>query len=270
MISRGELIKKYNVTLDTLRYYEKKKLLIPEHTDLESKKRYYSDTQLHFFYLIQCLKASGLSTKETTEFLKLKEEGPLNSSTKNFLLDRMTVLEEQVKSIHGYLNILNSIVETIDAENNLLEKPVIKTLKKRNIIPLKLDMSLDQFSQKKVMEVESPHLYRQLLNISAFSFSFKNNKLWVDDYILFPVKNTKDAESSTIPEGKYFCAQFKANMKNETDLLKTIEENIIHELSILKEQGLEQDGPVYLISISSIITSKSNKDWIFEIQIPIK
>lgn len=270
MISRGELIKKYNVTLDTLRYYEKKKLLIPEHTDPESKKRYYSDTQLHFFYLIQCLKTSGLSTKETIEFLKIKEECPVNSSTKDFLLDRMKILEEQIQSIHGYLNILNSIVETIDAENNILDKPVIKILKKRNTIPLRLDIGLDQLSQKKVMEVESSHLHRQLLNVSGFSFTFKNNKLWVDDYILFPVKNTKYADSSIISQGKYFCVQFKANIKEEKGLLETIEKNIIHELSLLKEQGLEQDGPVYLISISSIITSQSDEDWIFEIQIPIK
>lgn len=270
MISRGELIKKYNVTLDTLRYYEKKKLLIPEYTDPESKRRYYSDTQLHFFYLIQCLKASGLSTKETTKFLKIKEECPVNSSTKNFLLDRMNILEDQIQSIHGYLNILNSIVETIDAENNLIEKPIIKTLQKRNVISLKLDVSLDNLSQKKIMEIESPQLIRQFLNSSGLTFTFKENKIWADNYFLFPVKNIKGEKSSTISKGRYFCAQFKANMKDEKKLLKTIEENIIHEISLLKKQGLEQNGPIYLISISSTITAKSDKDWIFEIQIPIK
>ena len=66
----GETAKLFNISVQTLRFYEKKGLIAPEYTDPVTKYRYYSPKQFHYIDRIHYLKSLGLSLGEIKEILQ--------------------------------------------------------------------------------------------------------------------------------------------------------------------------------------------------------
>lgn len=68
----GEFSKINQVTVKTLRYYEKEGLLLPEFIDKDTNYRYYSSSQLKTIHSILSLKQAGFSIKEIKSILQGK------------------------------------------------------------------------------------------------------------------------------------------------------------------------------------------------------
>ena len=66
----AEVSKKYNLTADTLRYYDRIGLLKPVKVDDGNKYRYYSYTQFHYIDRIKYLQHLGLSLEEIRTVLQ--------------------------------------------------------------------------------------------------------------------------------------------------------------------------------------------------------
>ena len=64
LFSIGEIATVCGVSVDTLRFYESKKLIKPDYTDKESNYRYYSRENLIRLRIILGLKDAGLSLLE--------------------------------------------------------------------------------------------------------------------------------------------------------------------------------------------------------------
>ena len=91
----------------TLRYYDKKQL-IPSLKRDENGNRLYTDNDIAWIQLINCLKNSGMALKEIKHFMNLCLQGTKTA------LDRKALLEKHKKAIEEKINELNCSLCTIN------------------------------------------------------------------------------------------------------------------------------------------------------------
>jgi DNA-binding transcriptional MerR regulator len=109
--STKELTEKLNLSMHTLRYYEKEGLLPPIERDQHGNRK-YSDLDLERLILIRCMRASGMSIAYIKDYMKLCLEGFSSvSSRKEILLLQKKVLEEQKKELDENLEVINLKLE---------------------------------------------------------------------------------------------------------------------------------------------------------------
>lgn len=79
---------KYDITQDTLRYYEKMGM-IPPVTRNTSGIRDYTEEDLRWVELAKCMRASGLSVEAMVQYVQLYQQGD------ETIIDRLELLQEQ-------------------------------------------------------------------------------------------------------------------------------------------------------------------------------
>ncbi|MGG5315853.1 MerR family transcriptional regulator [Enterococcus sp. AZ072] len=87
----GQVSQKMNISADTLRFYEKMDLIIPNRD--ESGRRTYSAEDLEKLNLVICLLETDLSIKEAQEFLELYDHG------ENTVKQRVDFYSELIRKI---------------------------------------------------------------------------------------------------------------------------------------------------------------------------
>lgn len=103
----SEVSKKYNISQDTLRYYEKVGV-IPYVTRNSSKIRNYGENDIAWLELALCMRSAGLPIEVMIEYLKLYQMGDSTIKERFELLTRQReALLEQKKKIEETLNHLN-------------------------------------------------------------------------------------------------------------------------------------------------------------------
>ena len=88
----GDIAKKMDISTDTLRYYEKEGL-VPFVKRRENGRRYYTDDDLGYFEVIDCMKRAGIPVKEIAVFMEMTIKGD------NTLQDRYDFLETNEKKL---------------------------------------------------------------------------------------------------------------------------------------------------------------------------
>ena len=112
----GEFSSFCNVTIKTLRHYERMKLLVPSEVDEWTHYRYYNVSQLQQLNGILRLKEMGFSLEEVRE---LQEEGTNEPSIKQ-LESKITQTENLLDALHERLSLLKRMadmrtkIETMD------------------------------------------------------------------------------------------------------------------------------------------------------------
>ncbi|MCD2501072.1 MerR family transcriptional regulator [Clostridium sp. NSJ-145] len=108
-----EVSRKYNLTADTLRYYERIGLIPPVNRN-NSGVRDFTEEDCNWVQFIKCMRGAGLSIEVLIEYVKMFQEG--NSTIKarkellieqrNHLADKITEMQETLdrldKKIDGY------------------------------------------------------------------------------------------------------------------------------------------------------------------------
>ncbi len=105
LYSIGEVSKITNLTISTLRYYDKEGLLI----DLKrnSNSRIFDEQALNSLKLIECLKRSGLEIKGIRNYMQLAKLGDAT------LKERYEIILEQEKKINKKIEELNEAYDLI-------------------------------------------------------------------------------------------------------------------------------------------------------------
>lgn len=110
----SEVSKEYNLTQDTLRYYEKIGLLlnVPR---TKNGTRNYDEESCKRIEFIKCMRAAGVEIEALIEYMKLFEQGKSTASARKQLLEeqRKKLLEKQ-KNINATLERLNYKIQLYD------------------------------------------------------------------------------------------------------------------------------------------------------------
>ncbi|WP_413627450.1 MerR family transcriptional regulator [Fructilactobacillus vespulae] len=115
--SIGEVAKNANLTISTIRYYDKEKL-IPNLKKNEAGNRIFTQENLDAIKMIKCLKRSGMPIKEIKIFMKWCENG---DST---LSNRLDMFKELKTSVTKQMDELKETLNTIEFKCNYYSQAV--------------------------------------------------------------------------------------------------------------------------------------------------
>lgn len=102
-----EVVEKYDITPDTLRYYERIKM-IPEVTRTAGGIRDYQESDLQWVELALCMRSAGLPIEAMIEYLQLYQKGDETIPARLELLNnQMEVLKEQRDKIEATMKKLS-------------------------------------------------------------------------------------------------------------------------------------------------------------------
>ena len=118
----AEVSKKYNLTQDTIRYYEKEGL-IPTISRTESGIRNFDEESCNWIEFIKCLRNAGLEIEVLKQYVKLFREGKSTVAKRKELLEkqREKLLQKQ-RSINETLERLNYKINLYDEIENGIRK----------------------------------------------------------------------------------------------------------------------------------------------------
>lgn len=106
-----EVSEKYNISADTLRYYERVKM-IPPVTRTAGGIRDYQEEDLRWVELAICMRNSGLPIETMIDYLALFQQGDETIPARLELLrGQMEILEEQKKNIEETMSRLYYKIE---------------------------------------------------------------------------------------------------------------------------------------------------------------
>lgn len=114
-----EVSKKYGLSADTLRYYERIGLIPPVHRN-SSGNRDYTENDCKWVKFIKCLRSAGLSIEILIEYVDLFQKG---SDT---ILARKELLFEQRKQIAEKINELQDTLKFLDKKIDGYEERMLK------------------------------------------------------------------------------------------------------------------------------------------------
>ena len=116
----SEVSKKFGLSQDTLRYYERIGL-IQEIRKNKSGNRDYSEDDCKWIEFIKCMRSAGLSIETLIEYIELFHIGDETmEARKELLIEQRDVLAEKIKEMNEVLNKLNFKIKGY--ENGLFKK----------------------------------------------------------------------------------------------------------------------------------------------------
>ena len=97
--SVGEVAKKLNLSIDTLRYYEKEKLL-PRIKRDSSGHREFTDSDIEWVFLIKCLRDTDMRISKIRKYVSLLMKGGEESvrERRDLLLEHEAYVKEKIDS----------------------------------------------------------------------------------------------------------------------------------------------------------------------------
>lgn len=115
----SEICKKFDISSDTLRYYEKIGLL-PKISRTKGGIRDYSQNDCNWIEFIKCMRAAGISIEKLVEYVNLFNQG---DST---ILQRKQILIEEREKIIEKLGILQNSLERLNYKIEHYDDLVLK------------------------------------------------------------------------------------------------------------------------------------------------
>lgn len=103
--SIGEFSRKINLSIDTLRYYEKEKLILPKRNEIN--RRVYDESDITWIEFIKRLKQTGMPIKNIQQYAHLRYQGDETIEIRMELLYKQyEILQNQKKEIEEHIEFL--------------------------------------------------------------------------------------------------------------------------------------------------------------------
>ena len=102
----GDISKMYGISQDTLRYYDKAGLL-PFVKKNQAGRRIFTEDDLGYIEVIDCLKRSGIPVKEIAKFMDWCVEGDKTLPQRYaFMVEKEAALERKIQDLQAQLDFL--------------------------------------------------------------------------------------------------------------------------------------------------------------------
>ncbi|WP_338198898.1 MerR family transcriptional regulator [Lactobacillus rizhaonensis] len=109
--SIGQFSELSGFSIDTLRYYERQKLLFPKRD--ENNRRVYSEKDVAWISFISRLKKTGMSIREMQKYAKLRYAGNQTIPERLVLLfNQLDYLHEEEKKIEDNIEFVEQKIKT--------------------------------------------------------------------------------------------------------------------------------------------------------------
>lgn len=124
----GQLARKANVNIETIRFYERRGLL-PEPPRNKSGHRQYSIKDLKRTEFIKCTQSLGFSLKEISDLLSLRaESGKTCGDVKLSVRAKLIDIDEKIERLQRMKEVLQRLETICPGKGPLNECPILETL----------------------------------------------------------------------------------------------------------------------------------------------
>ena len=113
----GEVSKKYDISVDTLRYYEKAGI-IPFITKNESGLREYSEEACRWVLLAKCMRAAGMPVSTLAKYVELFQMGDKT------LFERQQLLIDTKAELEEKKAVLQAAIDRLDMKLGYYEEKI--------------------------------------------------------------------------------------------------------------------------------------------------
>ena len=125
----SEVSKKYGISIDTLRYYEKEGLIPPVRRS-ESGLRDYSEQDCGWVEFIKCMRGAGLSIDTLRQYILLYGKGNRTlQKRKNLLIAERDKLQARIAQMQQTLQRLDYKIESYEERIVACEKELLQKRK---------------------------------------------------------------------------------------------------------------------------------------------
>ena len=252
------------VTIKTLRYYDEQKLLVPVYVDEENGYRYYAAGQMAQLHRIIALKMMGFSIDDIRKIMDGAEEKSFLLEKKQEILKEIAVLTEKLSQVESYLA----------RENMNLSAPVlIKEIPAAIVCTMKHRIK----SYDALFEL-MPQMGAQMEMLDckcaqpAYCFTHYLESGYTDEDILVEI-----CEAVTEKKQDSGNIVFKVLPKVPTAACifhkgsyDTLHKSYAILLQYIEENGYEICGNIRESYIDGVWNKETEKEWLTEIQIPVK
>lgn len=254
-LSIGQMAKLNNISIQTLRHYEKVELLKPSYINEDTGYRYYSMKDFNTIDLIKQCKAMGMSLEEikgvTNNYTSLESIVDILGNQKQIIHEKIKELENiknKIESLENKIDIsLDKGLNTVFVKNNEERKFKIYNYKDRYTDEFEINL------RKVLLEVERD--YENVNAEIAFTTSYKDMK--VNQNVVYKNvminlgedRNFTDEKIIRIPQGRYLTMYFDDAYRDAGKyyniIMKYIKENEIetigdfHEIYIMTRVGMD-------------------------------
>lgn len=120
---------KYGLSLDTLRFYERRKILIPDR--LSNGYRSYGDLHEQKVKLIICLKTIGFSLEEIKHLIELETKPPsetCNDISNQLIDNKIEIIDQQIALLEYGKNTLHDVKKYIEDNSFVKNRDIISDM----------------------------------------------------------------------------------------------------------------------------------------------
>ena len=118
----AEVSRKYDITADTLRYYERIGL-IPNVPRTKSGIRDYDEESCRWIELMKCMRKAGVQIEALIEYVALFQKGDSTlEARKQILIEQRKQLIQRMEDMQASLDRLNQKIDHYEQLSSLLEK----------------------------------------------------------------------------------------------------------------------------------------------------
>ncbi|CUN54538.1 MerR family transcriptional regulator [Clostridium sp. NSJ-49] len=122
-----EVSRKYNLTADTLRYYERIGLIPPVNRN-NSGVRDFTEEDCNWVQFIKCMRGAGLSIEVLIEYVKMFQEGNSTiKARKELLIEQRNHLADKIKEMQETLDRLDKKIDGYEERVLIKEQELSKT-----------------------------------------------------------------------------------------------------------------------------------------------
>lgn len=252
------------VTIKTLRYYDEQGLLRPVYVDEENGYRYYEASQMAELHRIIALKNMGFSIDDIRNILQGAEEKDLLLRKKQEILKEIAALTTKLAEVDGYLT----------KEDMGLSAPIlIKRIPE--VIVCTMKRRIESYDALFWLMPEMGEEMERLGCICAepeYCFTHYLEPGYKEEDVLVEVceavtQKKPDSDKVTfkvLPEIRAAACIFHRGSYD------TLHQSYVALLNYIEENGYEIDGTIRESYIDGVWNKETEKEWLTEIQIPVK
>ncbi len=269
--SIGKVANLYNISKQTLIFYDKIGLLKPEEVT-QNSYRYYSYRQLEKLDLILNLKETGMSLSEIRAYVKnrdipksidlLKKQNKVVKEKIKHLSAVSSKMDKKIALLSGYENMENSLNIHIKdiVSRNIVSIDIIKELE--NSIPIETAVK-DLICHIR----QNPDLYvysYSTICVSLDKYAIESRSFQDISSVFITVEERIcSIHSSIIPANTYACIYHLGKYEKTCESYEKL-------LSFISENGYEMIGNALELPLIDAWTISNESEYITEIQIPIR
>jgi len=261
----GEVSKIYDIATDSLRYYEKKGLVIPQRRD--NGYRIYSLEEIWRLNLIKDLRKLGFSVEQIKNYIDDRNI----RKTKELIEREIILIEKEIKPLIRVQNKLKSKLKLIKEleESNTCDNIQVKKIRDRKILFIEAEMSNDEEVDLALRKLESKNDEKLFLFANKDMGVFISNEGMEEktydlyDGAFFLLEDSAEHYNMILPEGDYVTKIYKGYYKQSKQLIEDMMKFIKKENYIMMGKPME----IYRIDIHD---TSIEEEFITEIQIPVE